>query len=126
MQCRISVEPQQSAEAAHIVEPQTDATFKINIGMVVLAGELGLLQNPQKATHTQVDQQGTDFGSQQQVFGPPFHPLYRLATDSASQIDRYRPAQPWCANYHLGDLAPFDKRLDATTDGFDFRQFGHQ
>ncbi len=116
--------PQQSAEAAAVVEAQALTTGQHQIDVIVFLKRSVCGQDAQPARHTEVDDRGAGIGAQQQVLGAPVHLLDDLTREGRLEFLRHRPAQPGLPHPHLGHDLTGEMRRDAAPDGFDFGQFG--
>jgi ligand-binding sensor domain-containing protein/signal transduction histidine kinase len=117
--------PEQTAEAARVVETQYAVVVEHQVDMIVRCRRYAGIEHPQRSGHAEMQERRARVGVQQQVLGAPLGAFDAAADEHPLDLVRNRPAQIRPSQYRAYDDTTFDVRRDPATRGFDFGQFGH-
>ena len=120
--CSFVVHINHSTEAARVVEPQRPERRR-QVEVIVRAGRLRHIGEPQAAGHAEVQQQHAFAQIDQQVLAASPHRAHRAA-DQRRRLDRERPPQR-LAHAHRLDPGARDALGKTQAGDFDFGEFGH-
>lgn len=117
--------PNEGAELADIVQPQTDAAGKTDISVIMASGRYRFLEHAQKSTHAQVQDQAALVAAKQQIFSSSFNCPDGLFERLQGKVLLQRLSQFGNPQFHPDYFPLQNPWFNTSTDSLYFRQFRH-